>query len=319
MRKTICLTFLILFSVSSAFSQNDSINSLVEKTNELNLDMWDLAEFAKEHIKDEERLASFFYYWIGSNIEYDQELFQKITAGTITNKKFARSQDEYQVYERRKGVCAGYANLFKWFMEEMDIEAVVISGHIRDQRNHYVELSSDDNYRHAWNAIKLNGEWMLIDTTWGTSENTTTSKFYFDIKPEFAIISHYPENSKWQLLKDPLSLEEFNKSKFVQPIWFFVGFLDIPKLMSDKDYYYFVFQTNPNKSWSVGLQYSSDNLNFKPLKRIDPIVQDGYTYYRFDKDEIPEKAFMKVNISKFKSEGGQYSSVEYEDVINFKL
>ncbi|MCH7784636.1 MAG: hypothetical protein IIB06_04355 [Bacteroidetes bacterium] len=319
MKRTIYIIFIIFFFVNSAISQNESIKSLVGKTNALNLDMWNLTDFAKEHIKEKNQLARFFYYWIGSNIKYDQGQFQKILAKTITNKEFTTSQDEYNVYENRKGVCAGYANLFKWFMNEIDIDVVVISGHIRDERNHYVELSTDDNFRHAWNSIKLNGKWILIDTTWGTSDETTTSEFYFDMKPEFAIITHYPENSKWQLLKKPLSLEEFNKSKFVNPIWFFVGFSDIPKLKADQDYYYFTFRNNPNNNWLVNLQYSSDNLNFNQIMDIKLIVQDGYTYYRFDKTQIPEKAFFKVNISELKLEGNQYSSSVYKDVINFKI
>src|SRR5690606_17831894 len=115
--------------------------------------------------------------------------------------------------------------------------AVIISGYIRDERNHYVEFTKDDGFRHGWNAIKLNEKWILVDTTWGTSSDSTTSEFYFDMKPEWAIITHFPEDSNWQLLKKPLTLEEFNNSKFISPIWFFVGYSDIPKLMSDKDYY----------------------------------------------------------------------------------
>src|SRR5690606_6179033 len=148
----------------------------------------------------------FFYYWIGSNIEYDQQTLQKLINGTMTNQEFTRSQNEYEVFENKKGVCAGYANLFKWFMDEVDIETAIISGHIRDERNHYVELFKDDNFRQAWNAIKLNNECILVDSTWGTSNENTTSEFYFDMKPEWAIITHYPEDSKWQLLEKPLTL-----------------------------------------------------------------------------------------------------------------
>src|SRR5690606_33909924 len=110
------------------------------------------------------------------------------------------------------------------------------------------------------------------------------------------------------------------KSKFIKPIWFFVGFSDIPRLMADKDYYYFVFKSNPNSEWSVNLQYSSDNINFEPIRGIEPIIQDGYTYYRFDKEQIiSEEKFFKVNITQLKSKGGLYQTFEYKDVINFKI
>jgi len=319
MKKTIFTTFFLLIFVNYGFSQNEQIKSLVEKTNEMNLDMWDLTDYAKENIKDKNELAKFFYYWIGSNIQYDNKLFEKILDGTITNGEFAEKQDEYDVYENRKGVCAGYANLFKWFMNEIDIEAVVISGHIRDLRNHYVELESDDNFRHAWNAIKLNDKWILVDTTWGTSKNQETSEYYFDIKPEFLILTHYPEDSKWQLLKKPLTIEEFNNSQFIKPIWFMIGFTEVPKLMADKDFYYFTFQDLPNNKWSVSLKMSTDNLNFEPINDIEVIGQDGRTYFRFGKAQVPKTAYFKVKVVKFENDGDQYFKTEHEDVINFKI
>jgi hypothetical protein len=319
MKRTFCIAFFILFLANSVTSQTESIKALVEKTNELNLDMWDLTEYAEMNIKDKNELAKFFYYWIGSNIQYDNEFFEKILAGTLANGEFAKKQEEYNVYVNRKGVCAGYANLFKWFMNEIDIEAVVISGHIRDFRNHYVELESDDNFRHAWNAIKLNGKWILVDTTWGTSKDQETSEYYFDIKPEFSIITHYPEESKWQLLKEPLTLEEFNKSQFVKPTWFMIGFTEVPKLMADKEFYYFTFEDLPNNKWSVSLKMSTDNLNFEPISDIEVIEQDGRTYFRLGKARVPKTAYFKVKVVKFENDGDQYFKTEHEDVINFKI
>ncbi len=58
-------------------SQTESIKLLIEKTNELNLDIWDLTTYAEENLKDKEELAKFFYYWIGANIQYDKETFSK--------------------------------------------------------------------------------------------------------------------------------------------------------------------------------------------------------------------------------------------------
>ena len=119
--------------------------------------------------------------------------------------------------------------------------ASFLTGFIRDDRNHYVELESDSDFSHAWNAIKLNGRWILIDTTWGTSLDENVSDFYFDMDPERAIITHYPKKSSWQLLKEPLSLKAFNESKFIKPIWFKVGYSDKPQLKHDSKYYYFIF------------------------------------------------------------------------------
>jgi hypothetical protein len=319
MKKTIFTTFFLLIFVNYGFSQNEQIKSLVIKTNDINLDMWDLTEYAQKHLKKKEELARFFYYWTSANIEYDHKSLKEKNEGVISLKEYSNRQDEYEVYENRKGVCAGYSNLFKWFMDEIDIEVVIISGHIRDERNHYVELTKDDSFRHGWNAIKLNDKWILIDTTWGTSKEEEYSEFYFDIKPEHSIITHFPEDSKWQLLKEPLTLEEFNKSQFIKPIWFMIGFKEVPKLMADKDFYYFSFQDLLNNKWSVSLKMSTNNLNFEPINDIEVIDQDGRTYFRFGKAQVPKTAYFKVKIVKFENDGDQLYKTEHEDVINFKI
>jgi transglutaminase/protease-like cytokinesis protein 3 len=317
MKKTFCTLIIILSFVNFGFSQNESIKALVEKTSDLNLDMWDLTTFAEKNIKNKEQLAKFFYYWIGSNIKYDHKSLKEKNNGAITLEEYSKRQDVFEVYKNRKGVCAGYAKLYQWFLDWVDIETEVISGHIRDQRNHYVELESDGIYSHAWNAIKLNDKWSLVDTTWGTSNEESQSEFYFDIKPEWLIITHYPEKDEWQLLDKPLNLKEFNNSKFIKPVWFHLGFEEVPKLMIDEEYYYFVFK-KPKNDWNVNLQYSLDNINFEYIKGIEPIAQDGMMYYRFKKEQINQKAFYKVGLTLLIEEENGYSTLEHKNVINFK-
>lgn len=316
MKKLLYRIFLVFMLTNFGFGQNNSIESLIKQTNELELDMWELTEFAQKHIKDKEKLSKFFYYWMGCNIKYDYEYLAKMDENF---DDYDEKQDEFRIYVDRKGVCGGYANLFRWFMREVGIEVEYIIGHIRDERNHYVELQSDDDFLHAWNAIKLNGKWVLVDTTWGASNNIEEADFYFNIKPEWAIITHYPEDSKWQLLKEPLTLEKFNNSKFIKPVWFIKGFSEIPKLMADENFYYFVFKKNPNKDWLVGLQYSTDNINFNPIPKIESIAQKGYVYYKFDKSIIPKTTYFKVKIGQVKIIENQLFKNEIEDVINFKI
>lgn len=314
------LTFLGIKSQNSSetytfkLNARDSIKLLVEDTKKMDLDMWELSDFAQKKLKKKEDLAFFFYYWIGENITYDYQ-FLEDKKKNINNPSFyniyLKKQNEHQVYKDRKGVCSGYANLFNWFMNEIGIESKYVNGHIRDKRNHYVRVESSD-FRHAWNIIKIQDKWLIVDSTWGASGNTKVSDFYFDLKPEIAIITHFPEKEEWQLLDKPLSLKEFNDSKFIDSIWFFLGFSDMPKLKSDSKYYYLVFKSNQNKDYSVKLMISKDNINFNYIKDIIKINQDGYTYLRFDKTNVPKKAFYKVNI--YISENYLYSS----DVINFK-
>lgn len=61
------------------------------------------------------------------------------------------------------GVCQSYTNAFHWLLNEMDIEnKIVVSGEMN----------------HAWNLVRIDGEWCHIDCTWddpgvGGMENHT--------------------------------------------------------------------------------------------------------------------------------------------------
>ena len=309
MKKIFHITIIFLFIGISAFSQNDSIESLVKKASSVNYSMSELTDFAKQNINKKKDLAKFFYYWVGSNIQYDEITLQNVLNGEISNEEFNNLQSIENVFETRKGVCAGYAQLYKWFMNQMGIEVYVVTGYIRDERNHYVELELDDNSRHAWNVIKLDGTWIILDSTWGTSQDSTVSNFYFDMKPELAIITHFPEQEKWQLLEKPLSLSEFNNSKFIKPVWFHVGFTDIPSLKEDSQYYYFVYRSNPDKEWSTLWMYSLENGNYTIIRNTTRIDQDGFTYIRFEKTQVPEKAFYKMQLNRFNTEESTSTSI----------
>ena len=41
-------------------------------------------------------------------------------------------------------------------MDKVDISCLIVSGHIRDERNHYLNLNKDSDFSHAWNVIEIN-------------------------------------------------------------------------------------------------------------------------------------------------------------------
>lgn len=316
LKKNLTIITLIFFNIF-LYSQTRSAKDLVSEISNKNFTMSELVSYANENLTDSIDKAKFFYYWIGSNIMYDKELYQKHSDSSYNYEDdYSYNFEPSSIFEKKLAVCSGYSNLFNWFMEQLGIESVIIIGHIRNERNHYVELESDSSFGHAWNAIKINGRWMIVDTTWGMSSNPVVSDFYFDIAPEKAIITHYPEEESWQLLENPLSLEKFNNSKYIKSIWFIVGFSDIPKLKKDDNYYYFVFRSNPDRKWSVKLLFSIDNMNFQPVQNIKTIIQDGYTFLKFDKSQMPKTTFFKVNLIELYYDGFSSSSLIYEDIIN---
>lgn len=202
-------------------------------------------------------------------------------------------------------------------MDEMGIENEIIDGHIRHITNQTVEPDLDTGFSHAWNAIRINDTWLIVDSTWAKQFETNVPDYYFDITPEKLIISHFPSESKWQLLEKPLSLEEFNNSQYIDPLYYLTGFTEKPSLKQDEDFYYFVWKNNPNRNWMIRLGYGTDSINYEPVPGIEVINQDGYTYYKFQKELIPKKAAFKVDLNNFNQE--QQTMTLYENIILFRI
>ena len=53
----------------------------------------------------------------------------------------------------KKSVCEGYALAYKYYMNRLGIPCKVVSGVSRNQP-------------HAWNQVKIDGKWYLVDATW---------------------------------------------------------------------------------------------------------------------------------------------------------
>lgn len=296
------------------------IGSTKEKAEELsgiNVSMPELVEYAKSNFTDDLEKARFFFYWISDNIEYDFEVKDRLKAGTNTEEDDNNNLDPLIVFERKKAICEGYSQLFKWFMQELDIETIVIGGYIRNFTNPIVEPDLDKNFKHTWNACKINDEWLIVDTTWAQQFESNVPDFYFDISPEKLIITHFPSESKWQLLEKPLTLIEFNSSQYIDPLYFLSGFTEKPSLKQDESFYYFVYKNNPNKNWLIRLGFGTDSLNYEPIPGIKVINQDGYTYYRFEKKLVPAKAAFKVDLNNFNEE--RQTMILYENIILFRI
>lgn len=78
---------------------------------------------------------------------------------------------------------------------------------------------------HAWNAVKLDGQWQLLDVTWAAGYVNDGHQFvhrfndqYFLTPPEEFILDHFPKDPQWQLLAEPVKLEQYELMvKFREP------------------------------------------------------------------------------------------------------
>lgn len=205
-------------------------------------------------------LAAFVAYQLQKNGYVYKEL----------NKASTRAQEvkitpSYNVLQTRVGTALDYALLYRQLCRLAGLEAEAISGyagmnvqkpyrgnaklqtiHHLLKQNGMITDYSMQRYESVWNVVKVDGEWILVDTYWlvggekgnfvatdidserkmnrflsrreanplSLSELTrgkTLNEDYFNAKPRNFIKTHYPFESEWQLLPNPVSLNRFLK------------------------------------------------------------------------------------------------------------
>jgi transglutaminase/protease-like cytokinesis protein 3 len=157
------------------------------------------------------------FYWIAYNIEYDVVSYFA---------KDYKDQTAEAVFRNKKGVCAGYANLYKYLCDQLQIPCEIVSGYSKgygfDDRE---EAPSETD--HAWNAVQIGSHWYLMESTWGaghlSKEKTFERQFnsyYFLPRPNEMIYHHLPENDKWQLLQAPINMVQYMQMPKIHPTYF---------------------------------------------------------------------------------------------------
>jgi hypothetical protein len=151
------------------------------------------------------------FIWITHNIAYDVRAYNgsDLMAGSV----------DYAL-KKRKAVCSGYASLFKLLCDALDIECEIVTGYARGVGNSLVIHDKNIPSNHAWNAVKVNGTWRLLDATWAagfvTEKNGILKKFfrnfnetYFFTPPHKLVLNHFPNKHKFQFLPTPIKEKDF--------------------------------------------------------------------------------------------------------------
>jgi transglutaminase/protease-like cytokinesis protein 3 len=92
------------------------------------------------------------------------------------------------VLQRKIANCYGFSALNAALLQAAGINARVIRGWAG-------EIVEDGTWKtsettHAWNEVMLDGEWIIVDTTWDRSKSNGISHAYFDPDPVFFSSSH---------------------------------------------------------------------------------------------------------------------------------
>jgi hypothetical protein len=179
--------------------------------------------------------ARMIYVWLTDNISYDSKAY---------NLKNIGDNSPSTVFKTKKAVCAGFANLYTELGEKLGLEIETISGVAKGYE--FEENVSDDleeSINHAWNAIRIDGEWRVFDATWGEGYGMSnkkgklesTKKFdetWFNVDPVNALFTHFPMDMNKQYINNPVRFDSFLILPYLMPSAFNSGWLDAEEILT---------------------------------------------------------------------------------------
>lgn len=143
--------------------------------------------------------------------------------------------------KQKKG---NYAQLVSLLCRHADVPCIIIHGTLKGSTYEVGDEIDDDKHYGEWNAVLVDKHWRFINAYWGTCaegaaddnhvlngdviENDDAGQKlhyfcdenYFLTDPDQVVATHLPALPKWQLKRNPLTLEEFEKMTFVKDRYF---------------------------------------------------------------------------------------------------
>ena len=178
-------------------------------------------ELTKNSTTELEKVRAIFI-WITDNIEYDFELYQ---SPELQDELYTSEANVIEhTLKNKKAICSGYSYLFKSLCDEIGIESVYISGFSKQFLDGFEKKPIPD---HAWNAVKINNKWYLLDATWASGNGFGNhfekgfDEYWFLTNPKEFIYNHYPVEQKWTLLSKDFTIEKFYDLPTLTSHWFF--------------------------------------------------------------------------------------------------
>lgn len=179
-----------------------------------------LAAYLTKPFNSPEEKARSIYTWIISNIRYD-------ASGYMAKSYVSKSVDE--ILRTRNGVCDGFAKVFQALADRAGLEVISIEGRVKTVSNG--DDWPENRGNHVWNAIRIQGEWKIIDSTWASGFVRTDgfkrqpNHFFFLVPPEALLTSHFDLKDTFGIqARHQLTLREFLQLEQSPPTILQLGF-----------------------------------------------------------------------------------------------
>lgn len=179
-----------------------------------------LAKYALATESDPMLRFKLLHDWVATHVDYDVPM---LASGKL------HSQDAESVFQKRMGVCSGYAWLLEALGKRANLDVRYVVGRAR------ASGSDLDGEGHAWNIVTLDAKSYLVDATWnaghvGVPAGETEERFtraystdYLFTPPEIFSLRHFPDEPQWQLREVPITRGEFFREPVLRPAFYAHG------------------------------------------------------------------------------------------------
>ena len=90
-----------------------------------------------------------------SEYEKVKYVYDTVILSTEYNLNASDNQNIYSVFVNRSSVCQGYAKAAQYLLSHLGVESTLVIGQVHTGESH------------AWNLVKIDGEYYYMDATWG--------------------------------------------------------------------------------------------------------------------------------------------------------
>jgi transglutaminase-like putative cysteine protease len=135
-----------------------------------------LAELAIRLTKDKEtdrEKVEAVYKYIIENIKYDYNKINLISTDYVPNID--------ETISTNKGICYDYSALFAGILRSQGIHTKLVKGYKNDMATTY----------HAWNEVLIDGNWVLIDTTYDSALSKVNKQSMIKQNNEYNKVREY--------------------------------------------------------------------------------------------------------------------------------
>lgn len=173
-----------------------------------------LSEYLSAGLTTDLERAYAFYYYTANAIRYNFEKSKRITINA------SREDILQDALTDGIGICQHYSELFHALSRNAGIPSYVIAGYTR-QNGEVISTS------HSWNALLVDGEWMLFDPTWGggyregSQYHHRFSTAYFMMEPRSTIREHMPYDPLFQFSNKVITHKNLFRGRFKRNVRMF--------------------------------------------------------------------------------------------------